>query len=118
MTLAASGTVVEPVSAVEPVSRRARWLAPDSPAPVYAGVALVAIGAALIGYTWVQVARLTSVPLQLPYLASSGLTGLGLVIVGALVLSIAAKRRDAAERSRQLEELALILGAMSKTRER
>ena len=92
---------------------RPRWLAPDSPVPVYAGVVMIAIGGALVGYTWVRVADLTAVALQLPYLASSGLTGLGLIIVGALAISLAVKRRDATERARQVEELSLLVRALS-----
>jgi hypothetical protein len=87
---------------------------PSSPLPVYVGVGLIAAGAALVGYTWLRVSGLLSVPLQLPYVASSGFTGLGLVIVGALVTSLAAKRRDAEERRRQLEEVALLLEALSR----
>ena len=92
---------------------RTSRLDPSSPIPVYVGVALIAVGAALVGYTWLRVSGLLSVPLQLPYVASSGFTGLGLVIVGALVTSLAAKRRDADERRRQLEEVALLLDALS-----
>jgi hypothetical protein len=87
---------------------------PSSPLPVYVGVGLIAAGAALVGYTWLRVSGLLSVPLQLPYVASSGFTGLGIVIVGALVTSLAAKRRDADERRRQLEEVALLLEALSR----
>lgn len=93
---------------------RTSRLDPSSPTPVYVGVALIAAGAALVGYTWLRVSGLLSVPLQLPYVASSGFTGLGLVIVGALVTSLAAKRRDAEERRRQLEEVALLLDALSR----
>jgi hypothetical protein len=94
-------------------ARPAGMLDPSSPLPVYVGVAVIALGAALVGYTWLRVSGLLSVPLQLPYVASSGFTGLGLVIVGALVTSLAAKRRDADERRRQLEEVALVLAALS-----
>lgn len=92
---------------------RSSRLDPSSPVPVYVGVALIVLGAALVGYTWLRVSGLLSVPLQLPYVASSGFTGLGFVIVGALVTSLAAKRRDADERRRQLEEVALLLEALS-----
>jgi hypothetical protein len=100
------------VPGLERATRRPRWLDPDSPVPVYLGVAAIAVGGALIAYTWLRVARLTTVALQLPYLASSGFTGVGLVVVGALGISLAAKRRDAAERNRQLEELSAVLGAI------
>lgn len=86
--------------------------------PVYAGVALIAAGSLLVAYTWLRVSGLLSVPLQLPYVASSGFTGLGLVIVGALITSLAAKRRDAEERRRQLEEVALLLDALTRALDR
>jgi hypothetical protein len=89
-------------------------LDPASPVPVYVGVGVITLGTALVAYTWLRVSGLLSVPLQLPYVASSGFTGLGLVIVGALVTSLAAKRRDSDERRRQLEEVALLLDALSR----
>ena len=79
---------------------------------MYAGVFLIAGGLALIAYTWSRVAGTLSVALQLPYVASGGFTGLGLIIVGATVISVAARRRDAAVRARQLDELAALLRAV------
>jgi cytochrome c biogenesis protein CcdA len=89
--------------------RVARWLAPESPVPVYVGVGLIALGFSLIAYTWGRVAGTLSVALQLPYVISGGLTGLALVVVGATVISVATKRRDAVLRARQLDELSEVL---------
>lgn len=90
-----------------------RWLADDSPAPVYAGVALIAIGLALVAYTWLRVADLASVPLQLPWIASGGFSGVGLVVVGSLLVNVSVKRRESAERRKQIAELALLVAALS-----
>ena len=95
-----------------------RWLDPESPAATYAGVLLIAAGLALIAYAWSRVAGTLSVALQLPYVASSAFTGLGLVIVGATLISVAARRRDAAIRARQLDELAALLRVMDGWRDR
>ena len=91
----------------------ARWMADDSPTPVYVGVALIAAGLALLAYTWLRVADLASVPLQLPYVASGGFTGVGLVVVGCLAVNVTVKRRESAERRRQIQELALLVAALS-----
>jgi hypothetical protein len=91
------------------LSDRFAFLRADSPVPVYIGIVLVLGGFAVIGITWGKIAGLLQVPLQLPYLVSGGLTGLGLIMVGITVISISAKRRDAAERSRQLDQLAQIM---------
>ena len=85
------------------------WLNPTSPAVIWIGLALAGIGFVLIGIAWAQVAGETQVYLQLPYLASAGLTGLGLIMVGMTVINIAAKRRDAVERERQIDQLVSIL---------
>ena len=85
------------------------WLNPTSPAVIWIGLGLAGIGFVLIGIAWAQVAGETQVYLQLPYLASAGLTGLGLIMVGMTVINVAAKRRDAAERERQIDQLVSIL---------
>lgn len=78
------------------------WLLrPDSPALTLAGVAVAAVGFALIGVAWAEIAALTDVGLQLPYLVSAGMTGLGLVMVGLMLMHLAAKRQDGAARDRQ-----------------
>jgi hypothetical protein len=74
-------------------------------AGVWVGLFLVAAGFGLIAYTWGEIAGLLDVSLQLPYLASGGLTGIGLILLGLLVTNLAVKRREALERSRQLDEI-------------
>lgn len=85
---------------------RARWASPDSTAPTYAGVLVAAVGFGLIGLAWSEIAGQSNVALQMPYLVSAGITGLALVMVGLLIVSVAAKRQDGAARARQNEMLA------------
>src|SRR5205823_1178201 len=85
-----------------------RWLRGESPVVTWIGLGVAAIGFVLIGVAWSQVAGETQVYLQLPYLVSAGLTGLGLVMVGLTVINVSAKRRDAAERARQTDQLVSI----------
>ena len=87
--------------------RRVPTLPPLSPIPTYAGIAIAAIGFALIAFAWSKVAGIAdNVALQMPYLVSGGLTGLGLVMVGVTVVNVAAKRRDGLLRQQQTELLA------------
>jgi len=76
---------------------------------LYVGMALVVAGFALIAVTWGQVAGLTSVPLQLPYLVSGGFTSVGLILVGLTLVNIQARLRDAARRDHQLGQLTDLL---------
>ena len=97
--------------AAEPAARSRlagfeRWLAPESPLLVYAGVAVVAVGFVLIAIAWSEIAALTNVALQMPYLVSAGITGLALVMVGLLLINVGTKRRDGAARERQTAAIA------------
>lgn len=93
-----------------PARRRTpAWLAPLSPAPIYIGITLTIAGFGLLAYTWSRVAGTAVVALQLPYVASGGFGGLGLVVIGLLVVNLGAKRRDAWQRDRRLEELAAVI---------
>lgn len=87
-------------------------LSPQSPSPTYVGIGVTILGFVLIAVAWGQVADETDVALQLPYLLSGGLFGLALVLVGLTVISIAAKRRDAALREQQTQLLADALGEL------
>ena len=96
----------------QPLADRFAFLRPESPVAIYAGIACVAVGFVLIGITWAKVAALLEVSLQLPYLVSGGLTGLGLIMIGVTMISVAAKRRDAAARARQLDQLTAAMGEL------
>ena len=72
---------------------------------VWLGLLVVAAGFGLIAFTWSKTAALVSVALQIPYLMSGGLTGLGLILLGILFVNLAVKRREAVDRQRQLEEI-------------
>ena len=110
-------TVVAP----EPGGRRLprvhapTWLRAGSPALTYIGVAVAVLGFLLILLAWGQVAGETQVYLQIPYLVSAGLTGVGFVMVGLTIINVAAKRRDAADRDRQMDQLVSILGELKST---
>ena len=85
----------------------ARRLSALSPVPTYLGIAVAAAGFVLIAYAWSKVAGIAdNVALQMPYLVSGGLTGLGLVMVGVTIVNVAAKRRDAQLRQQQTQLLA------------
>lgn len=87
--------------------RLASWfVAPDSRAVVYIGLLIVVGGFGLIVFTWSKIAATLSVGLQLPYLASGGFMGLGLVVVGVGVISIGVKRRANFARVREIQKLA------------
>jgi hypothetical protein len=88
------------------------WLRAGSPAVTYIGVAVAVLGFVLILVAWGQVAGETQVYLQIPYLVSAGLTGVGFVMVGLTVVNVAAKQRDAADRDRQMDQLVSILGEL------
>lgn len=72
---------------------------------LHAGVGLVVAGLALFVFTWGRVAGLTSVPLQLPYIVSGGLTGLALVLVGLTLVNVHVKLTESEARARQLDRL-------------
>ena len=100
------------------ISRFGSWLvSPDSTALVYLGLAISMLGFGALAFTWSKIAATLSVPLQVPYLASGGFVGLGLVVVGIVIANIAVKRRDNFARIRQLQKLSTtmesIQGAIS-----
>lgn len=72
---------------------------------VWVGLVLAAAGFGLIAWTWGKVASLVDVHLQIPYVVSGGLVGLGLILVGLLAINLSVKGREALERQRQLEEI-------------
>ena len=88
-------------------------LRPLSPVPTYLGIAVAAIGFVLVMFAWGQAAGETNVALQIPYLISGGMVGLGLIMVGVTVVNVAAKRRDALLREQQTDLLASALRELS-----
>src|SRR5690242_3658612 len=98
---------LQPAEPVESRSSRLPAVSALSPMPTYVGIAVAAAGFALIFYAWSKVAGIAdNVALQMPYLVSGGLAGLGLVMVGVTIVNVAAKRRDAKLRQQQTELLA------------
>lgn len=75
----------------------------------YAGIGLAVAGFVLISFAWGQTASREAVALQIPYLISGGLTGLGLIVLGATTINIGAKVGEAAARARQLAQLTALL---------
>jgi hypothetical protein len=86
------------------------------------GVLLAAAGFVLMAVAWGQVAGETQVYLQLPYLVSAGVVGLGVIMLGLTVLNVAAGQQDAAAREREIEQLLAAIDdlqqAMAKPRRR
>ncbi len=72
---------------------------------VWLGLFLALVGFGLIVFAWGKAAGVLDVALQVPYLISAGLTGLGLIMVGLLIVGLSVRQREATERERQLEEL-------------
>jgi hypothetical protein len=91
-------------------SRIARWQ--GSPMVVHVGLGLVASGFLLILFAWAKVAGLDSVPQQLPYLLSGGITGLGLILVGLAVVHVGALHAAERERARELDRLANLVESL------
>jgi hypothetical protein len=85
------------------------WVDLTNPAAVWVGMVCAGIGFVLLGIAWSQEAGETEVYLQLPYVVTAGMTGLGLIMVGLTVIHVSAKRRDALERERQMDQLVSIL---------
>jgi hypothetical protein len=104
----------EEISSSRPgLSDRLPALRPLSPTPTYVGIAVTVLGFVLVLIAWGQTAGQTNVALQVPYLISAGLTGLGLVMVGVTIVSVAARRRDAVLREQQTQLLADALRELS-----
>lgn len=80
-----------------------------APASVWAGLSLVAAGFAVIIYSWVKVAAMVNVVLQMPYVVSGGMTGLALIIIGIAIVDMGVRRQDRFERQQQLTEMRQVL---------
>lgn len=91
---------------------RIRRLRPGPATATYIGVALCALGFAVLAFSWVQVAGQSEVFRQLPYLLSGGCVGLGVILVGVTTVNVAAKQADAAARAREAEQLTQTLAEL------
>jgi hypothetical protein len=103
------------------MTRPSAWssfLAPESRVPTYAGIVLALAGFALILVGWSQAAGLANSWQQVPYILSAGLPGIGLVMVGLVVLNVAARRQDGARRSREMAALTDALADLRQSIER
>jgi hypothetical protein len=98
------------------LGRIGAWFtSPDSRAVIYLGLIIVVAGFALIAFTWSKIAATLSVPLQIPYIASGGFVGLGLIVVGVAIMSIGVKRRDNFGRIRRLEKLSATMESIKES---
>lgn len=86
-----------------------RALRPSSPVPTFVGLGLAGVGFVLILVSWARLADETAVALQLPYVVSGAVIGLGLIMVGLAVVTVQYKRRDAEVLHEQLDELNAVL---------
>jgi hypothetical protein len=78
---------------------------PSSTLPIYLGVVVAAVGFVLLVIGWSDVAGTIDVGRQMPYLMSTGLPGIALVMVGLVLVNISVRRQDSAERARQMSAL-------------
>ena len=90
------------------------WLDRTSAAPTWAGMVLVGLGFAVLAYGWGKVGGLAAVALQLPYAISAGCGGLGLIVTGAAIVGIQAKRREAAAREEVVLELRRVVAELER----
>jgi hypothetical protein len=81
------------------------FLAPESRVPTYVGIVAALAGFALILIGWSQAAGLPNSWQQVPYILSAGLPGIGLVMVGLVLINVAARRQDGARRTREMSAL-------------
>jgi hypothetical protein len=90
------------------------WLDRTSAVPTWIGVAVVGLGFAVLAYGWGRIGGLASVALQLPYAISAGCGGLGLIVTGAAIVGIQAKRREAAAREEIVLQLRHVVGELER----
>lgn len=71
----------------------------------YVGIAFAVAGFTAIGLAWNFAAEIDRIQGQFPYFVSGGLSGLGLIFVGVMILVIETLRRDSAEHVAQVRRL-------------
>lgn len=73
------------------------------------GMAVLAAGCVLLAIGWSLVAGKSEVALQIPYLLSAALPGVGLIVVGVGLVVVGVRETDARARRAQQQELASLL---------
>jgi hypothetical protein len=76
------------------------------------GIAVTTLGLALVGVCWGRMATTPLVPLQLDYLASAGMSGITLVLIGLVIVAIAARRAHSRVRESQTTQLLQLLARL------
>lgn len=76
---------------------------------------LVAAGFVAVILAWRSVTATPLVPLQVPYLISGGVAGVGLVAVGMLLAAVQDERRHAADERQNTDTLLAELAALAQT---
>jgi hypothetical protein len=89
----------------EPEVVASRRLRLPAQAGLLAAAGSVVLGFALIAFTWWKVSEFTNSAQQIPYLVSGGLTGLGLIVLGAALLVVVTRGGDDKVREQQAEAL-------------
>lgn len=74
------------------------------------GLLFIVAGFVVIGFAWEGSASINFAQGQIPYLLSGGATGIGLIVVGCVLLLLAAARADRQEATKQFEEMNRLLG--------
>lgn len=69
------------------------------------GIAVTMIGFGVLVFTWGEVAGLANVALQMPYLLSGGMVGVGMILTGLTLIVVNARQIEAAEHQRELADL-------------
>lgn len=78
-------------------------------AAIWFGLFMVAVGFCVIIYSWVRVAGLLDVALQMPYVVSGAASGLAAIIIGVGVVDMAVRRQDRLERRQQMLQISEVL---------
>ena len=86
-------------------TRRLGLLTGSDASAIWTGIGFIVAGFVLIAVAWAGAAGHLLVSLQVPYLISGGLGGVGLIVVGGLVVVVTVVRQAADQRARQTQTL-------------